>query len=177
MIDKSRMKTVTGAKITQQLFIEVGYNDELAVYTLKDDNLERKGITLLSLKTLYMKIGDTTEYEFAMTCFLNWQHWLRIRGNKAILTALSKSGYPNGFDDWKDELEVKLRSAGIRAVQAIAQEEKGAKAFAAAKYVAEAGWEKRKAGAPSKLEKTRVAKQSAALTDSIDDDADRIGIH
>ena len=176
-VNKEDMKTAVDAKVTQQLFIEVGYNTDLAVFTLQDDDREYKGKYLYSLKRLYMEIGDSTEYEFAMTCFCNWQHWLRVRDNKAVRTALAKCGYPNGFDDWVDELEVKQRSEGIRAVQDIASNETGAKAFQAAKYVAEAGWKKRKAGAPSKEEKVRQAKIEAGVTRSVDDDAERLGIH
>lgn len=176
-INKEEMKTATGAKITQQLFIEVGYNLDNAVYTLQDEDREYKDKYLYSLKRLYMDIGDTTEYEFAMTCFCNWQHWVRIRDNVAIKTALAKCGYPNGFDDWADELEVMQRSKGIRAVQAIADDETGAKAFQAAKYVAEAGWKKRRAGAPTKEEKVRLTKVQVGIDKSIEDDADRLGIH
>ena len=60
----------TGNFYTQGLFLELSYADlRNAVYTLKDFDYEFKGKTYISIKRLYLEIGDPTEYEFAQACF------------------------------------------------------------------------------------------------------------
>ena len=101
---KSEFKDSMNRYKTQSLFREFYIQDIKPVYCLLEE--DSKG-ELPSLKKLYMDVGDPTEYEFAMQAFGSWKHWLKIKSAKAIQPWI---------DDWPTELEVKLRSEGIRKV-------------------------------------------------------------
>ena len=123
---------------TQSLFLELGYGTD-ALFTLKDQDHEHEGTVYKSLKRLYLEFEDPTEYEFANTVLLGWRHWQRMCENKVIRKHI---------DEWREELEVKLRSQAIR--DAIQEAKKGH--FQAAKWVADRGWSTRGAGRPSKAD-------------------------
>jgi len=139
--------------MTQSLFLELGYNIDSAVYTLKENDYEYKGKYFPSLQRLYIAIADPTEYSFATQCLLGWKHWQRICDNKQLQSHV---------ESWRFELEVKLRSEGIK--EAIKQAKTGS--FPAAKWVSEGGWEKRPAGRPSKAE----LEKRAAIAEKIEDE-------
>ena len=132
-----------GRPITQSLFLEIGYSD-FSVFTLKDDHYVYNGRLMPSLKKLFIEHEDPTEYDFADTYLLGWRHWRRMNENKVLR---------KHFDEWREELELRLRSKAVR--QTIKQAEEGN--FSASKWLADRGWEKRGAGRPSKDE---VRKQS-----------------
>lgn len=75
---------------------------------------------------------------------------------------------------WRDELEVKLRSEGIRNLRKASKE--GSRGVSAAKYLAEKGWEKKR-GRPSKEEIERERKIQAAMEDDLEGDAARMLPH
>lgn len=127
-----------GKMRTQSLFLELGYNEE-ACFTLKDEDYQYNGRSFPSLKRLYLESEDPTEYEFATKHLLGWKHWQRMCENKIIAKHIN---------EWRDELEVKLRSRAI--LDAIQEARKGH--FQAAKWVADRGWSTRGAGRPSKAE-------------------------
>jgi hypothetical protein len=143
MIEKSKLVDTMGRPLTQSLFLEVGYS-EYAVYTLKEFDYEYKGKVYPSLKKLYLKEEDPTEYVFAEKHLLGWQHWKRLCENKVIRKHV---------DEWREELELKIRSQAIRDMMGLCASENGN--FSAAKFLADRGWEKRGAGRPSKAEKER----------------------
>lgn len=161
-IDKNRLKDSTGRPLTQSLFLEIGYDTEKAIYTLKDEDHEYKGHTYYSLKQLYLEMEDPTEYEFANTYLLGWQHWKRLKANKL----LSKH-----FEEWEEELELRLRAQGIRAAIDQAADDKG---FQAAKWLADKGWQKNSVGRPSKHEKLREERMQAKLDDEFSADVIRL---
>ena len=143
MIDKEKLQDTMGRPLTQSLFLELQYSD-YAVYTLKEDDYEYKGKVYPSLKKLYLKEEDPTEYAFATKYLLGWQHWKRLCENKAIAKHI---------DEWREELELKLRCQAIRDMQNLCASESGN--YSAAKFLADRGWEKRGAGRPSKADKER----------------------
>lgn len=143
MIDKKFLLDTAGRPLTQSLFLELQYS-EYAVYTLKEDDYEYKGKVYPSLKKLYLKEEDPTEYAFATKYLLGWQHWKRLCENKAIAKHI---------DEWREELELKLRCQAIRDMQSLCASESGN--YSAAKFLADRGWEKRGAGRPSKADKER----------------------
>lgn len=160
----------TGNFYTQGLFLELSYGDlRNAVYTLKDFDYEFKGKTYISIKRLYLEIGDPTEYEFAQACFEGWSHWKRI-----CTTTTALHPY---IEEWREELEVKLRSDGIKGVvNEVKAQGKGA--LQASKWLADKGWtEKRGAGRPTKAEVESERKQRARIAESVGDDLDRITQH
>lgn len=150
-VNKEKMLDTMGRPLTQSLFLELGYSDA-ALYTLKDNDFEYNTRKLPSIKRLYLECADPTEYEFATTYLLGWNHWQRICENKAIKRYI---------DEWRIELEVKLRSAGVKA--AIAQAASGS--FQASKWVADRGWDTRGAGRPSKADVERETKVQAAISE------------
>lgn len=162
---------VTGNLLTQSLFLELTYgNTDNALYTLKEDDYEHNGKQYLSIKKLYLEIADPTEYEFAKKCFDSWAHWKRLCEKTTNLHPYIAA--------WREELEVKLRSQGVRGVMLEAYSE-GKGALQAAKWLADKGWtEKRTAGRPSNEELAGERKQRANVKQTMEDDLARIrGVH
>jgi hypothetical protein len=137
-IDKNRLVDSTGRPLTQSLFLEIGYTD-FAVFTLKEQDFDYNGKLLPSLKRLYLELEDPTEYEFANTYLLGWRHWKRMNENKIL---------KKHFEEWREELEYRMRSKGVRSLLKSATNGN----FQAAKFFVDRGWEKRQAGRPSKAE-------------------------
>jgi hypothetical protein len=75
------------------------------------------------------------------------------------------------FEEWREELELRLRAQGIRAIIDQSLDDKG---FQAAKYLAEKGWDKRTAGRPSKNEKLKQERQKARMDDEFSGDIARM---
>lgn len=142
------------------MFLELGYGDE-AVFTLKDEDHELNGKKYVSLKRLYLETEDPTEYVFAKNHLLGWKHWQRMCENKIIAKHIQ---------EWREELEVKLRSQAI--LDAIQEARKGH--FQAAKWVADRGWSTRGAGRPSKAEIEHEKKVQARISDEYGDDVVRM---
>lgn len=155
MIPKSRFVDTNGNPMTQSLFLEQNYDTKYAVYTLKDDDHMYKGTLYPSLKKIYLEEEDPTEYLFAIKNLLGWTHWQRICNNKVL------SVYVN---QWRDELEIKLRAIGVRSLRDMASSEGGN--FQAAKFLADRGWDKNRVGRPSKLE----LEKRAAIGKRVDDE-------
>ena len=159
---KAVLKDSRGRYRTQSLFEEFKHVTPAyePLWTLREEG------SLPSLRALYMEISDPTEYAFAIEAFGSYKQWLKIKNNKSIQTWM---------DDWAFELEVKIRSDGIRGV---AEEAKGGKAkFNANKAMAEGFWSKQShRGRPTKLEVERERKIAAKLDAEFADDADRIGL-
>lgn len=145
---------------TQSLFLELGYGAD-ALFTLKDQDHEHEGTMYKSLKRLYLEFEDPTEYEFANTILLGWKHWQRMCENKVIRKHI---------DEWREELEVKLRSQAIR--DAIQEAKKGH--FQAAKWVADRGWSTRGAGRPSKADIEHEKKVQARIDNEYGGDVIRM---
>lgn len=141
-----------GKMRTQSLFLELGYNDE-ACFTLKEEDHVYEGRTYPSLKRLYLESNDPTEYKFATEHLLGWKHWQRMCENKVIRKHI---------DEWREELEVKLRCQAIGDAIVLARSGQ----FQAAKWVADRGWATRAAGRPSKEEIER----SKRIAERIDDE-------
>ena len=161
-VDKKKFLDTMGRPLTQSLFLELGYDEEKAVYTLKDWNWDFKGKTYYSIKQLYLAHDDPGEYSFATTYFLGWNHWLRLCENKAIRKHI---------DEWRTELELKLASQAIRDIIGMSAEERG---FQAAKYVAERQWNKNPVGRPKKDTSERDAKIQERLNSEFADDVARL---
>ena len=135
-IDKSKFKDSGGRPITQSLFLEIGYSEN-AFYTLKDEDYEYNGKVYPSLKRLYLEHEDVHEYDFATTYLLGWNHWQRLLNNKQVRKYI---------DEWRNELDLKLKSAGFRAILESALDEDGG--FQAQRYLADRGWLKASVGRP-----------------------------
>ena len=149
-----------GKMRTQSLFLELGYNEE-ACFTLGDEDKEYKDKTYPSLKRLYLESGDPTEYKFATEHLLGWKHWQRMCENKIIRRHI---------DEWREELEVKLRCQAIGDAITLAKSGQ----FQAAKWVADRGWATRAAGRPSKSEIEHEKKVQARIDEEYGADVVRM---
>lgn len=157
--DKKRFKDSTGKYLTQSLFLENGYNTEYAIYTLTDTDKEYNGKVYPSLRRLYLECMDPTEYEFANKYLWGWEHWQRITANNLMTEQI---------EQWREELEVRLRSIAIRSIV-----KSSVDSYNAAKWIADGSW-KQKRGRPSRAElakEKRIRERTAA---AVDDDASRI---
>lgn len=161
MIDKNLLKTPNGIPLTQGLFLEIGYKD-YAVYTTKDEDYEYKGKVYPSLKKLYLEMEDIVEYEFATTHLLGWAHWQRMCANRQLIKYIN---------EWREELELKLRSRAVKAMRDKVNTEQG---INAAKWLAEKGWDKKSVGRPSKQEEEREKRIQERLDIDWADDLERI---
>lgn len=153
-----------GRPLTQSLFLETHYDKDVAVYTLKDDDFEYKDKKFLSLKRLYLEMGDPTEYTFANTYLLGWSHWKRIKQNNL---------YTEMMEQWSEELEVKMMSEMVGRTMDMAYDEEKPN-MAAVKFIADKGWSKRKAGRPSKDDIAKERRIAAAVEEEYAADANRL---
>ena len=161
-LDKSKMLDTMSRPITQSLFLEIGYT-ESSMFTLKEDDYEYKGAVYPSLKKLYLAEEDPTEYEFASKYLLGWKHWQRILDNKAVRSHI---------DEWREELEVKLRSRGVKALMLSAVSGN----HQSAKWLADRGWDIRAAGRPSKAEREGELKKQTTIIDQFKEDSARLAL-
>lgn len=135
---KDDMKDSRGYPLTQSLFLEINYSD-YAIWTFNNEPKEYNGKVYPSLRQYYMDIADPTEYQFAQQCTLGWDHWKRLSSSDLVRKEVVQ---------WREELEVALRSEGVMAIIDATAQEGGN--FQAAKWLTEKGWEKSKVGRPSK---------------------------
>lgn len=131
MIDKSKFKDNQGRFLTESMFLEIKYNEEFAIYTDGDDDKKYKGKVYPSLKKLFLESSDPTEYVFATTHLGGWKHWKKLNENKRLKAM---------FDDWRDELEVKMRSEGLGVVMFQMNQNDN---LQAAKFMVEGGWKEK----------------------------------
>lgn len=158
--NKAALVDTAGRPITQSLFLELGYSD-LAVYTLKDEDYDYNDKYYFSIKRLYLEKADPTEYEFASEYLLGWKHWMRICQNKAIARHV---------EEWREELEVKLRSQGVKHLLQSAKTGN----YQAAKWIADRGWDTRGAGRPSKSEIEKEKRIQERISDEYGADIHRL---
>lgn len=150
-----------GKWLLLSLFFETSLNKDNVLYTLKDHSITRNGKSYHSLKQLYLEMEDVTEYQFANTYLGGWSHWKELCASPKI---------SEHIEEWREELELKLRSRGMKAMIEKASEEKGT---AAAEYLIEKKWDKKR-GRPSKQEKAQEAKKQQTLSTRYSDDLSRI---
>lgn len=161
-VNKELFYDSKGRYLTQGLFLEIGYKTQFAVYTLDGKDKDYKGKIYPSLKRLYLEMEDPTEYSFAIEHLADWDHWLRLKENKVL------SPY---FQKWKDELDVLLMCQAVKNIQDISSSDSG---FQANKWLADRGWEKRRAGRPSKEEQQRRDALKQRVDREFSEDFDRM---
>jgi hypothetical protein len=145
---------------TEGLFLETSRSEHVrpSSFVLNPDNETEERP---SLKRLYLECADPTEYKFATEVLGGLKHLRRLE---------KCSWFRPHLEEWREELEIKLRSEGIQAQRKLAA--KGN--VNASKWLAEKGWDKRKAGAPSKEETTRERKVSAKMEDELEEHFKRV---
>ena len=150
-IDKKLFQDKNGKLLTQSLFLEYNYNIEYAVYTFNNDDKMYKDKLYPSLRKRYLEVGDPTEYQFAVQHLFSWDHWVRLNENKELRKE---------FDNWRDELEVALRSQALLTIADMTEN------FQAQKFLVDRGWDKNPVGRPSKA----GAQRDKAVEDRIADE-------
>ena len=117
-------------------------------------------------RKIFVDTMDPTQYAGAMALLGSWKDWGSFKRQW------------RGFDreilpEWLEEMEVKIRSTGIRSLILQAEDPEKPNA-SAARFLAEAGYEKPKMGRPSKDAIKRQAKIEARVLSSWDEDFDRV---
>lgn len=160
------LKTDKGVRLTYALFVELATTADVEPsFTTKQYDYHRDGKVYPSLRRLYLECEDPTEHEFVDRVFNgDWGHWHKILGNDLIRSALS-------YDEWPQELRLRLRSKGMKHMVKAAQSGNAN----AARWLAEGGWEQRR-GRPSAAEKQRKLKEDQKLRDEYEDDLKRLGL-
>ena len=148
---------------TQSLFKEFYIKGKYSpVFTLKEfDDGE-----LPSMRSLFLEYNDPTGYQFALDVLGSYEHWLKLCALKWF-----KADYLN---KWLDELEVKLKSEGLRKINTVAAGD-SAQAFNASRYLAEKGWEPKK-GRPTKADIKRAATIGAEVESRVNSDLERLRV-
>jgi hypothetical protein len=135
------------------------------VYTLK----EHDHLGYPSLYRLYMEADDPTEYTFAIQYLDGWAHWERLQ---------ECSWFKPYIEQWRRELEVRYRAQSLKNIQAAANDPKNPSAYQANKFLVGQGWKdggpKRRAGQPSKEEIKKEATRLAQISQTLDEDFERI---
>lgn len=162
LYDKKDLKDSMGRGKTQSLFYEHKYEPEAAVFTVADQDKTEKGKTFYSLKKLFLEMGDLTCYAFANEYLINWNHWKRLENNTWV----------NKFiEEWKEELDLKLRAESLFSMREQANEEGS---FQAQKFMIDRQYDKRGAGRPSKKDKQLADKRNKDLDDEFSADVLRL---
>lgn len=161
-IDKSRMMDETTTRPrTISLFLELSY-DENAIYSLKEDHYTHATRGFFpSIKKLYLELEDPTEYEFASKYFLSWKHWQQVCNSRVM---------KKHVEEWRHELEVKLRSRGVKHMILSA----GQGNYQASKWLVDRGWDLRGKGRPSKSEVEAEKEIITRVANEYEDDFKRL---
>lgn len=161
------MKDIRGAWRLGSLFYEYSKDGYAPLWTICDTDRKVGDITYPSLKCIYMSYEHTpgSEYEFATEVIGSWVHWERLVKSPLIRDVLQQ---------WRDELEVKIRANAIKGIIKTSVGDSSASATAA-KWLAEKGYAPKR-GRPSKAEKAGHLKQEERVNKEIQDDMERIGL-
>lgn len=148
-------------------------NAEEVLYSLsKNDKTLPDGRVIPSLYRLYMACPDVTEYEFANKYFDGWSHWKQI----------SEAWYmKNLVKEWREELEVKIRSDALKMIEAEAVSD-SKYAYSANRYLADLGWKpdgktSKGRGRPSKQQIADEATRIATEEHDVMNDLKRLGLN
>jgi len=142
----------TGRKLTTGLFEE-----------LADPASAIKPVFRLSdWRTTYVQLSDPTEYVAALVLLGNWEHW------QALLTS---TPFMVHLEQWRREVEVKVRS---EAIIELVKQSKNTKGTMAAKWLAEAGFVARDKRTKKGREDSDAAERESKS--KVAEDAKRLGI-
>ena len=133
---------------TKGLFYETTLPDERPIFgtswTLKEDDHRADGTIYKSMKKVYIQMEDVTEYDFAMATLGSFKHWERVLESPIIRKHI---------DQWRKELNLKLKARAMRSIIKAATEDEKL-SFQAMKYLADNEYldKSGKRGRPSKEE-------------------------
>ncbi len=145
MTDRTPFKDPQGRWITSGLFKETAQTKSYILFTLDE------------ARTLYIACGDPTGYTFADEHLGGWQHWLALKASPAL---------EGKIREWEEELEAKIRASSIQKIATIAAGDKG---YQAAKWLADAGWQPKEVGRPTKEKVERESRVRSKMYSEFDD--------
>ena len=168
LIDKSKFRR--GQKyITKAIFYENAKDKDDAVFTLKDYDVTYNGITYPSLRRMYMELADPTEFRLANEVLLGWAHWTRL---------LAQGWFQQHVQQWREELDVQLRSKALEDIKAVANDKKDKNNYNATKFLVEQGYmPKEKKGGVGRTTKEKISSEAHKMvseTDGVKDDYKRL---
>lgn len=158
---------------TQSLFWELRHQVDTAkyppVFTLHEHDIERDGVTYISMKKLYMAYDHIPgyEYEFAIDVLGSWDHWNKLANDTV-------PRIKDTIQVWRDEVDIRLKALGLKAL-IHASKDNDAKGVQASKYLVEKGYATKR-GRPSKEEVERELKADTKLKKEFESDLERIGL-
>lgn len=160
-------KGLSGAFLTTSLFYET-WKDRVSSQRAKDSNpvfsLYDDVHGLINCRKTFVDMADPTGYSWAMKYLDSWEHWERL---------VASSWFAEALETWRRELLAKLRAEALVKIKEIADTSvQDGQRLAAAKYLAERGWEKGSKGRPGH-KKDEVNKLISQAEQS---DAERIGL-
>lgn len=161
-------KTGAGLWHTKQLFYEQ-WNllviNERVIKPLFTLYKEKPGY--ISGRKTFVELGDPTGYRWAMKYLGDHEHWLYLQRAAWFREALGI---------WQAELEIKQQAEAIEVIRDIALSGDSKSALPAARYLAEQGWKKARAGRPTKTTIDAELKKAVRERTEEDDDAERINL-
>lgn len=157
---------------TKGLFYETSLPEDResmgTAWTLKEDDHQADGRVYKSMKKLYVAMEDVTEYDFAQATLGSYKHWERLLESPIIRPHI---------DQWRKELNLKLKARAMRSIIKAATEDEKL-SFQAMKYLADNDYldKKNKRGRPSKDELKAELRKEVQTNKTLMDDAARIGL-
>lgn len=165
-------KDVKGCWRTQSLFLETNTNETKypSVFTLESSDTKGR----ISMKSVYMKAGDPTEYAAAMTIFGSYECWLNL---------CEAPFFKRHVEAWRKELQRQIKSQAVETIGFIASGVKATSAqLSAAKWLATQDWvgQKPRVNKPGRPLKARdpeeALKEGLINAEEDKDDYDRLFI-
>lgn len=165
MIDKSKLLSEYGRPRLYDIFVE---DNPTGPYTYAPLDTKAGAI---SLYRLYMESEDLTEWSFANTHLLGWDHWEKISNLKQVRPLV---------EIWRKDLEQKIKSRAFKLIQQEA-DEGGKNSFEANKILLNGKWKEvvqssNQRGRPSKQLVDQKAQEELDATMRVNDDLKRLGL-
>lgn len=167
--DRTKFKNASGTHFLKPIFYEL---DEVsrpnAQYSLKSYDHTVRGKVYPSLRRLFVETEDPTEFLFAEAYLDGWDHW------KKLSTA---SFFQEYVQDWREELEVRLRAKALLRIRVRAESEGAKDGLAADKILLSGGWkpvERSSVGRPTKEKIKQEADKLFQERSVFDEDYERI---
>lgn len=148
-------KNEQGSYLTKALFYETNTTrPEQIIYTLKDEDHKVGDVVYPSLRKIYVSLADPTEYSIATRYLGGWAHWKKL---------LNSGWFVPLIEEWREELEVALRSDALRTILVEAKDEDSKNSYAANKLLLEGGWKEKAKGGVGRTTKEKIKQEADAL--------------
>lgn len=145
---------MAGRQASLTLFEEYNDGSVTAIYVLEEFHQK------------FLEERDLTEYKPAIELVGSWKEWERLKRDS--------SKFKNFVSEWKDELEVLLRSEALKKITDIVVNGKDQASLSAAKFIAQHGYNKLPVGRPNQEQIKMEARELAQRNSETSDEAKRI---